>query len=214
MDQQHIEQIFQRLQRAIPNPASELEYRSHFELLIAVMLSAQATDESVNRATRQLFQVANTPQTILDLGEQQLKKYIQSIGLYNSKAHNIIRACAKLIDQYEGRVPDKRADLESLPGVGRKTANVILNTAFGHDAVAVDTHIFRVANRTQIAPGNTTRQVEEHLIANVPQAYLPTAHHLLILHGRYTCTARQPKCPQCVINDLCPYPYKTQTTDA
>lgn len=210
MDQNKVHQIFERLYQAIPEPATELNYCSNFELLIAVMLSAQATDKSVNQATRRLFEVANTPQAILNLGESGLKQYIKSIGLYNAKARNIIATCQQLIDQHQGAVPNSRKALEALPGVGRKTANVILNTAFGENTMAVDTHIFRVANRTRVAPGKTVRQVEHQLMQVVPQAFIHKAHHLLILHGRYTCVARRPKCPVCVINDLCEYPNKTE----
>lgn len=208
MDRQQVNTIFQRLHATIPDPASELHYSNHFELLIAVMLSAQATDESVNRATAKLFKAANTPQQILELGESGLKSYIRSIGLYNSKARNIIKTCQKLVDERDGSVPETRDGLEALPGVGRKTANVILNTAFGENTLAVDTHIFRVANRTGISPGGNVREVEDGLMDVVPEHYLPHAHHLLILHGRYTCTAKKPKCYQCVIFDLCEYPDK------
>ncbi len=202
-------QIFERLAVAIPEPATELEYQSPFELLIAVVLSAQATDKSVNQATRRLFPVANTPAAILALGEAGLKPYISRIGLYNSKARHIVALCQRLLDKHGGTVPDTRAELEALPGVGRKTANVVLNTAFGQPAIAVDTHIFRVANRTRLAPGKTVLEVEQKLTRHTPKAFLKTAHHLLILHGRYTCTARKPKCPECPIAGLCEYPAKT-----
>lgn len=201
-------QMFQRLALAIPNPTTELVHSSVFELLIAVMLSAQATDRSVNIATAKLFPVANTPQAILDLGLLGLQSYIRTIGLYRSKAKNVIATCQILLDQYQGQVPDTRTALEALPGVGRKTANVILNTAFGQSTIAVDTHLFRLGNRIGIARGKTPLEVEKKLIKNVPKAYLRDAHHLLILHGRYTCTARNPKCTECVIKDLCDYQAK------
>ncbi len=201
-------QMFQRLALAIPNPTTELVHSSVFELLIAVMLSAQATDRSVNIATAKLFPVANTPQAILDLGLLGLQSYIRTIGLYRSKAKNVIATCQILLDQYQGQVPDTRTALEALPGVGRKTANVILNTAFGQPTIAVDTHLFRLGNRIGIARGKTPLEVEKKLIKNVPKAYLRDAHHLLILHGRYTCTARNPKCTECVIQDLCDYQAK------
>lgn len=202
-------EIFKRFKEKNPKPVSELEYCNYFELLVAVMLSAQATDVSVNKATRKLFKIANTPEKILKLGEHELKKYIKTIGLYNTKAKNIIKTCKLLINQYDSTVPNDRDALESLPGVGRKTANVILNTAFGQTTVAVDTHIFRVANRTGLAPGKTPLEVEEKLLKYIPNDYKHDAHHWLILHGRYTCTARQPKCPICLIRDLCEYPNKT-----
>jgi endonuclease-3 len=187
-----------------------LEYASPFELLIAVILSAQATDKSVNAATRVLYQHANTPQAILDLGVEGLSRYIRTIGLYNTKAKNVIATCRALVDQHGGQVPESREALEELPGVGRKTANVILNTAFGHTTIAVDTHIFRVANRTGLAPGDNVRMVEDHLVKVVPEEYARDAHHWLILHGRYTCIARKPKCPTCAIVDLCEYKQKTK----
>ncbi len=202
--------IFERLAKAIPEPGTELNYRTPFELLIAVVLSAQATDKSVNKATAKLFQAASTPEAILALGEAGLKQYIKTIGLYNSKAANIIRLCRILLEQHAGRVPDKRDALEALPGVGRKTANVLLNTAFGQPTIAVDTHIFRVANRTRIAPGKNVLEVEKKLLKGVPKQYKQDAHHLLILHGRYTCIARKPHCPRCVIEELCEYPDKTE----
>ncbi|MBU3643852.1 MAG: endonuclease III [Candidatus Methylopumilus sp.] len=201
-------QMFQRLALAIPNPTTELVHHSVFELLIAVILSAQATDKSVNIATAKLFAVANTPQAILDLGLAGLESYIRTIGLYRSKAKNVLATCQILIEQHQGQVPDNRQALEALPGVGRKTANVILNTAFGHPTIAVDTHLFRLGNRIGIARGKTPLEVEKKLLKNVPSDYLRDAHHLLILHGRYTCTARKPKCTECVIQDLCGYKAK------
>ncbi|MCZ7599092.1 MAG: endonuclease III [Gammaproteobacteria bacterium] len=200
--------MFRRLSRAIPEPRTELEYRSEFELLVAVILSAQATDVSVNKATEKLFAVARTPRQVLDLGVEGLAPYIRTIGLFNSKAKNIIETCRMLVERHGGEVPRTRAELEALPGVGRKTANVVLNTAFGHPTIAVDTHIFRVANRTGLAPGRTVRQVEDRLLEAVPRKYLRTAHHLLILHGRYVCKANRPACAECVIADLCEYPDK------
>jgi endonuclease-3 len=202
--------IFERLAKAIPNPSTELEYSTPFELLIAVVLSAQATDKGVNKATAELFPVANTPDKILALGEIGLKNYIKTIGLFNSKAKNIIALCRILLDRYQGRVPDRRELLEALPGVGRKTANVILNTAFGHSTIAVDTHIFRVCNRTRLAPGKNVLEVEKKLEKWVPALYRKDAHHLLILHGRYTCIARKPRCDGCVIEDLCEFEEKPQ----
>jgi endonuclease-3 len=202
-------QIFERLAAAIPEPETELEYGSPFELLIAVVLSAQATDKSVNLASRRLFPVARTPEAILALGEEGLKTYISRIGLFNSKARHIMALCRQLLDRHNGAVPRTRAGLEALPGVGRKTANVVLNTAFGEPAIAVDTHIFRVANRTRLATGKTVREVEDKLTRATPKAYLKDAHHLLILHGRYTCTARKPRCAECPIAELCEYPGKT-----
>ena len=195
--------LFERLAQAIPNPTTELQYSSVFELLIAVMLSAQATDKSVNLATSKLFAVANTPQAILDLRLAGLESYIRSIGLYHSKAKNVLATCQILLQQHQGQVPDNRAALEALPGVGRKTANVILNTAFGQPTIAVDTHLFRLGNRIGIAKGKTPLEVEKKLLKNVPAEFMRDAHHLLILHGRYTCTARNPKCGECVIHDLC-----------
>ncbi|UCH53240.1 MAG: endonuclease III [Pseudomonadota bacterium] len=197
--------LFERLKRANPAPTTELEYRTPFELLVAVILSAQATDKSVNRATAALFKVAKTPGKILALGLRGLKRYIKSIGLYNTKAANIMKTSRILIAKHRGHVPQTREALEALPGVGRKTANVILNTAFGHPTIAVDTHIFRVANRTGLAPGRNVRQVEDKLNALVPERYKKDAHHWLILHGRYVCTARKPRCRDCVIFDLCAY---------
>jgi endonuclease-3 len=201
--------IFARFRAANPQPRTELIYASAFELLVAVILSAQATDKSVNKATAELFRAANTPAAILDLGIDGLAKYIKSIGLYNAKAKNIIAMCGRLLERHGGEVPMTREALEELPGVGRKTANVILNTAFGHATIAVDTHIFRVANRTRIAPGKTVREVEEKLMKFVPLEFRNDAHHWLILHGRYTCRARRPACPVCIIADLCEYPHKT-----
>ncbi|MDZ7621283.1 MAG: endonuclease III [Candidatus Competibacteraceae bacterium] len=207
MDSSQIHQLFARLQAARPQPTTELRYWSPFELLVAVILSAQATDKKVNEATERLFPVANTPRAILDLGEAGLKDYIKTIGLYNAKAANLRKTCALLQERHGGEVPRDRAALEALPGVGRKTANVILNTAFGEPTIAVDTHIFRVANRTGLAPGRTVREVEEGLLAVVPGEFKQDAHHWLILHGRYVCTARQPRCSECPIRDLCPYPH-------
>ncbi|NND82759.1 MAG: endonuclease III [Gammaproteobacteria bacterium] len=198
-------EIFKRLRAANPNPTTELEYNSDFELLIAVMLSAQATDVSVNKATRRLYPVANTPETILALGVDGLSDYIKTIGLYNSKAKNVVATCRILLEQHQGQVPRTREDLQALPGVGRKTANVVLNTAFGEPAMAVDTHIFRVSNRTGIAPGKTPLAVEKALLKHVPKEFLVDAHHWLILHGRYTCIARKPRCGSCIISDLCDY---------
>ncbi|MES9834448.1 MAG: endonuclease III [Candidatus Thiodiazotropha sp. DIVDIV] len=202
--------IFQRLQAANPNPTTELNYKSAFELLVAVILSAQSTDKGVNKATDLLFPMANTPELILDLGVEGLKGYIKTIGLFNNKAKNIIETCRILIESFDGEVPEDRKALESLPGVGRKTANVVLNTAFGHPTMAVDTHIFRVSNRTRIAPGKTPLEVEKKLLRSIPETFLQDAHHWLILHGRYTCVARKPRCGSCVIEDLCEYKDKTE----
>jgi endonuclease-3 len=202
-------EIFARLRAANPAPRTELHYRSPFELLIAVILSAQATDKSVNKATAGLFRDANTPAAILALEVEGLSTYIKSIGLYNGKARNIIATCRRLLEQHGGEVPVSREALEELPGVGRKTANVVLNTAFGQATMAVDTHIFRVANRTGLAPGKTVRAVEDKLLKFVPPDYLQDAHHWLILHGRYVCKARNPACPTCGIADLCEYRHKT-----
>jgi len=196
-------EFFRRLQAIDPHPTTELEYQSTFELLVAVILSAQATDVSVNLATRRLYQVANTPKTILDLGEDGLKAYIRTIGLFNSKAKNIIATCKILLEKHSGEVPSDRQALEALPGVGRKTANVILNTAFGQPTMAVDTHIFRVGNRTGLALGKTPLIVERKLLKSIPSQYLLDAHHWLILHGRYVCKARKPNCPECIVRDLC-----------
>jgi endonuclease-3 len=209
---QKIEAVFQRLQAHNPRPTTELRYKSPFELLVAVILSAQATDTGVNKATERLYRVANTPQKVLALGEAGLKDYIKTIGLFNSKAKHIMQTCQALVERHGGKVPRSREDLEALPGVGRKTANVILNTAFGEPTIAVDTHVFRVSNRTGIAPGKTVKAVEDKLVRIVPPAYLRDAHHWLILHGRYVCTARNPKCPDCAIRELCEY--REKTTDA
>jgi endonuclease III len=203
------EEIFRRLRDANPNPTTELVYNSTFELLIAVILSAQATDKGVNKATAHLFPAANTPEAIVALGVDGLKDYIKTIGLFNSKANNIIETCRILVEKYNSQVPQDRAALEALPGVGRKTANVILNTAFRQPTMAVDTHIFRVANRTGIAPGKNVLAVEKGLLKHIPKEYLLDAHHWLILHGRYTCVARNPKCGQCLIADLCDFKEKT-----
>ncbi|KFN50340.1 endonuclease III [Arenimonas composti TR7-09 = DSM 18010] len=201
--------MFARLAELNPHPTTELEYSTPFELLIAVMLSAQATDVGVNKATRRLFPVANTPAAILALGEDELKRHISTIGLFNTKAKNVIATCRILLERYGGEVPRDRDALEALPGVGRKTANVVLNTAFGEETIAVDTHIFRVANRTGLAPGANVRVVEDALLKRVPREFRRDAHHWLILHGRYVCVARKPKCPECVIRDLCAYRPKT-----
>jgi len=203
--------IFQRFRQQNPNPETELEYSTPFELLIAVILSAQATDVSVNKATSKLFPKANTPQAILEMGKAGLKEKIKSIGLYNTKAENIMQTCRILMNEFNGSVPDRRDALEGLPGVGRKTANVILNTAFNQPTIAVDTHIFRVANRTGLAKGKTPLEVEKKLLKAVDKEFLKDAHHWLVLHGRYVCTARKPKCPQCIIENLCEYKHKTKT---
>ena len=203
-------QIFKILARAHGKPSTELNFRSNFELLIAVILSAQATDISVNKATDTLYRKANTPQAFLNLGLTSLKRHIRTIGLYNTKAQNIIKTCRMLIDLHNGQVPSDREALEALPGVGRKTANVVLNTAFGEPTIAVDTHIFRVANRTGLVPGKTVLKVEQKLLKFTPERYLKDAHHLLILHGRYTCMARTPRCPICVIREFCDYRPKTR----
>ena len=204
------EEIFGRFARLDPTPTTELEYSTPFELLVAVTLSAQATDVGVNKATRRLFPKANTPEAILALGEEGLKSYIKTIGLFNTKAKNVLATCQKLIDEHGGQVPSDRTSLEALPGVGRKTANVVLNTAFGQPTIAVDTHIFRVANRTGIAKGKTVLEVEKRLERLIPDQYLLNAHHWLILHGRYVCKARKPNCPECVIADLCEFKPKTE----
>ncbi len=209
MNKQKRRAIFERLRAQNPHPTTELTYHSPFELLIAVILSAQATDISVNKATAKLFPVANTPQAILSLGEETLKDYIKTIGLFNSKAANIIKTCQFLIERHKGEVPASRETLEALPGVGRKTANVVLNTAFGQPTMAVDTHIFRVANRTGLAPGTTPLAVEQGLLKNIEKEFLHDAHHWLILHGRYVCVARKPRCSECMIRDLCEYKQKT-----
>jgi endonuclease III len=210
MNAKKIRIIFERFREANPKPTTELEYRTPFELLVAVILSAQATDKSVNVATRVLYKEANTPAAIYALGVEGLSRYIRTIGLFNSKAKNIIETCRLLMEQHGGEVPESREALEALPGVGRKTANGILNTAFGHPTMAVDTHIFRVSNRTNIAPGNDVRSVEDRLIKVVPSEFQHDAHHWLILHGRYVCIARKPQCPECLIRDLCEYKAKTK----
>ena len=204
-----VHELFSRLAEIDPDPRTELEYTTPFELLVAVVLSAQATDVGVNKATRRLYPVANTPQAILDLGEDGLRQHISTIGLFNAKAKNVIALCRILVEQYGGEVPRSREALEALPGVGRKTANVVLNTIFGEGTIAVDTHIFRVANRTGLAPGKDVRAVEDGLMKVVPAEFLIGAHHWLILHGRYVCKARKPDCPHCVIRDLCRYKDKT-----
>ena len=211
MNAEHCAELFKRWQAANPQPTTELNYQSNFELLVAVILSAQATDKSVNKATAKLFPVANTPAAIYALGVDGLKTYIKTIGLYNAKAKNIIATCQLLIEKHASQVPNNRADLEALPGVGRKTANVILNTAFQQATMAVDTHIFRLANRTGLAPGKNVLEVEKALLQRIPNQYLQDAHHWLILHGRYVCLARKPKCPSCLIADLCEYKDKTST---
>ncbi|WP_018948571.1 endonuclease III [Thioalkalivibrio sp. ALMg11] len=203
------EAIFERLKAANPEPTTELDYDTPFELLIAVILSAQATDVGVNKATRRLYPVANTPEAILELGLDGLKEHIKTIGLYNAKAENVMKTCRLLVERHGGEVPRDRESLEALPGVGRKTANVILNTAFGVPTIAVDTHIFRVANRIGLAPGKTVLEVEKRLMRLTPKAYLQDAHHWLILHGRYVCKARKPECWRCPIEDLCEYKAKT-----
>lgn len=201
--------LFRRLRAANPTPTTELEYQTPFELLVAVMLSAHTTDRSVNAATRVLFPLANTPQAIAALGVEGVKPYIRAVGLYNTKSKNLVNLCRQLLERHGGEVPAERAALEALPGVGRKTANIILNMVFGELEIAVDTHIFRVANRTGLAPGRTPREVETALIANTPAAYRKDAHHWLLLHGRYVCLARRPACPRCILRDLCEYPHKT-----
>ena len=210
MNNQKRHEIFRRFQSAITKPTTELNYDSTFELLISVLLSAQATDISVNKATARLYPVANTPEKMIALGEARLKQYIKTIGLFNSKAKNIIETCRILIEKHNSEVPEDRDALEALPGVGRKTANVVLNTAFGHPAIAVDTHIFRVSNRTGIAPGRNVAAVEKQLLKFVPREFKVDAHHWLILHGRYTCVARKPRCGSCIIEDLCDYKHKTE----
>ncbi len=211
MNKQKRTEIFTRLRAGNPKPTTELNYTTAFELLVAVTLSAQATDKGVNKATAKLFPVANTPEAIHALGEEGLKAYIKTIGLYNSKAANIIKACKILIEQHNSTVPQTREELEALPGVGRKTANVILNTAFGQPTIAVDTHIFRVANRTRIAPGKTVLEVERKLERFIPEEFKLDAHHWLILHGRYVCVARKPRCGACTIEDLCEYRQKSES---
>jgi len=206
MTKKQIQVFFERLREQRPTPKTELNYSSPFELLVAVTLSAQATDISVNKATDKLFPVANTPETIYALGVEGLKEYIKTIGLYNAKAENVIKACKMLIEKHNSVVPNNRADLEALPGVGRKTANVVLNTAFGHPTMAVDTHIFRVGNRTGLAVGKNVLEVEHRLMKVIPKEFIVDAHHWLILHGRYTCVARKPKCYECVVSDVCNWP--------
>ena len=209
MNQKIRQEIFSRLREANPNPTTELRYSTPFELLVSVVLSAQATDVGVNKATDTLYPVANTPAAILDLGLVGLKRHIKTIGLFNTKAENIIKLCRILLDEHGGEVPRDRASLEALPGVGRKTANVVLNTAFGEPTIAVDTHIFRVGNRTRIAPGKNPLEVEKKLLRHVPEAFKRDAHHWLILHGRYVCKARKPECPTCILADLCEFKDKT-----
>jgi endonuclease-3 len=214
MNNEKRRRIFGRLQAADPNPTTELVNETPFELLIAVILSAQATDKGVNKATRRLFPVANTPRAILDLGVDGLIPYVRTIGLFNTKAKNIIKTCGILLDKHGGKVPEDRESLEALPGVGRKTANVILNTAFGQPTIAVDTHIFRIANRTGLAKGKNVLQVEKKLLKTTPREYMQDAHHWLILHGRYVCKARRPECERCTIADLCEYKDKTAADPA
>jgi endonuclease-3 len=211
MKRENVIELFTRLRELNPHPTTELDYTTPFELLVAVILSAQATDVGVNKATKKLYPVANTPQAILTLGEEGLKRYISTIGLFNAKAKNVIAACRLLVEQHGGEVPRTREALEALPGVGRKTANVVLNTAFGDPTIAVDTHIFRVSNRTGLAPGKTVRIVEDKLTKVTPLEFRKDAHHWLILHGRYVCKARKPNCPHCPINNLCAYRHKTVT---
>ena len=206
---EEVENLFSRLSQLNPHPTTELEYSTPYELLVAVTLSAQATDVGVNKATRKLFKVANTPEAIAALGVEGLKPYIATIGLFNTKAANVVAMAQQLLEHHDGQVPRSREALQALPGVGRKTANVVLNTAFGEPTIAVDTHIFRVANRTGLAPGKDVRAVEDALEKVIPRHYLQDAHHWLILHGRYVCKARKPDCPHCVIRDICRYPYKT-----
>ena len=212
MNPRQRQKFYARLAAAIPEPETELRYRSAYQLLVAVVLSAQATDRSVNEATRTLYREAGTPAKMVALGVDGVKRHIRRIGLFNTKAENVVKLSAQLIEKHRGRVPRERAALEAMPGVGRKTANVVLNTAFGEPTMAVDTHIFRVANRTGIAPGKTPRQVEDGLLVATPPEYLRDAHHLLILHGRYCCTARKPECPRCPVADLCSWPDKTMET--
>jgi endonuclease-3 len=209
MNREKRREIFERLRADNPHPTTELNYSNPFELLIAVILSAQATDVGVNKATAKLFPLANTPRAILDLGEEGLKHHIKTIGLYNSKAKNIIATCGQLLNRHDGQVPQQREALEALPGVGRKTANVVLNTAFGQPTMAVDTHIFRVSNRTGIAKGKNVLEVEKKLLRHIPREFMQDAHHWLILHGRYTCIARKPRCGSCLIEDLCDFKEKT-----
>ena len=202
-------EFLSRLQQANPKPTTELDYRTPYELMVAVSLSAQATDVSVNKVTKRLFQRANTPETMVALGEDEVREYIKSIGLFRGKAKNVVAASQRLLDQHDGEVPQDRESLEALPGVGRKTANVILNTAFGQPTIAVDTHIFRVSNRTGLAPGKTVRNVEDKLVKVVPDEFKIDVHHWLILHGRYVCIARKPRCGQCLVTDVCDYRHKT-----
>lgn len=206
MTKKQIQIFFERLRDQRPNPTTELNFSTPFELLIAVTLSAQATDVSVNKATDKLFPIANTPEAIFGLGVEGLKQYIKTIGLYNSKAENVIKTCQILIERHNSEVPNNRADLEALPGVGRKTANVVLNTAFGHPTMAVDTHIFRLGNRTGLAVGKNVLEVEHRLVKVIPKEFMVDAHHWLILHGRYCCIARKPKCAECVVSDVCNWP--------
>lgn len=213
MNAKKINEIFTRFQSVNPKPTTELRYHNHFELLVAVILSAQATDTSVNKATEKLFRIANTPEKMLALGEAKLRTFVKTIGLYRGKAANIIKTCKLLVEKHHSKVPDNREDLEELPGVGRKTANVILNTCFGQPVIAVDTHIFRVAERIGLAKGKTPLEIENQLIKVIPPKFIYDAHHWLILHGRYTCTARKPHCPDCLINDLCEYSDKTKYSD-
>lgn len=208
MNTARYQEIFSRFRAAKPHPKTELVHRTPFELLVAVILSAQATDVSVNAATKNLFPVANTPQALLNLGEEKLREYVQRIGLYKAKSKNIIEACKLLVEKHDGKVPQTREELEALPGVGRKTANVVLNSAFGQPTIAVDTHVFRVANRTGLAPGKDVLEVENKLLKAVPDEFMHDAHHWLILHGRYICQARKPKCGECLIHDLCEFKEK------
>ena len=208
MNRSKRQEIFTRLRAANPEPTTELQYGNAFQLLIAVILSAQSTDVGVNKATRPLFKKVKTPRAMLKLGEADLREHIKTIGLFNTKASNIIKTCTRLVEQHDGKVPEERAALEALPGVGRKTANVVLNTAFGQPTIAVDTHIFRVSNRTGIAPGKNVNEVEQRLLRLVPDEFMLDAHHWLILHGRYTCIARKPRCQSCTISDLCEYRHK------
>lgn len=210
MDEKTIKEIFQRFQKENPHPVTELKYTTPFELLISVILSAQSTDVGVNKATAKLYPVANTPEAFLKLGEEGLLSYIKTIGLYNAKGKNIIKTCQILVEKHNSQVPSTREELEALPGVGRKTANVILNSAFGQPTIAVDTHIFRVSNRTGLAPGKNVLEVERHLEKVIPEKYKHDAHHWLVLHGRYTCLARKPRCGSCLISDVCEYPDKTE----
>jgi endonuclease-3 len=209
MSAETVSEIFRRLSIERPAPTTELCFSSPFELLISVILSAQMTDKGVNRATKPLFEIANTPETLFALGEENLKKYIRSVTYFNAKAANIIKTCGLLIERHQSQVPSNREDLEALPGVGRKTASVVLNTVFGHNTIAVDTHVFRVSNRTGLAPGKNVQEVEKKLLQIIPSEFLKDAHHWLVLHGRYVCVARTPKCGSCGIRDLCEYPGKT-----